>query len=607
MKIKTRQFLLLGMLMSMLVISLNPTLFRPVAAEGEDDEYEENDDWDQAALLTEGTYTGLKLLDTDGTDYFKIVVPSMQMVKVVGSQDSPYSNWVYLDLATYEEDYNYYEYEDGTSFYSEESDVMYFNPFQDDMTVFIKVNSWLFSGEITYNLELDLIDPVVDAYYEYGIAAGDDLDFTSTATFDFEASSEFYDEVETVMVAELEAEYGDDIFADDFDLEAMIADVEAIIGEPINIRFLIQELYGLNLEDFDEDMAEYLEVLDVIQGDVRFETTDGYDLPPMWLSERAEGAAATMEGYFDADFWTDMGVEDGLDDFQDELANASEEDFNDLLLASHIKTTEPIADIAEDEGIELANGTTIPAPPMEYYMPGVITGMLFNDMGPGTTPMCFPTDFSMQDYWLWAQDLAEWFAIYYEEETGEEMPDMQLDDLLTAIGVTSFVVGDQGIGFSWSFDEIDYDSLQDWIEIVLNETLTEDIDEMVEDAFDEIPLEYATFTGDYAIALEYDSDMVLASYAMYVNFEGVIDLTGFDVPAEFPDIDGEAISISISETFVRDGYSAPSQDQIIDGEIAENRSMGGGILSDIPGYPVWFMGFFGVISIIAIYVKAKKH
>ena len=84
---------------------------------------------------------------------------------------------------------------------------------------------------------------------------------------------------------------------------------------------------------------------------------------------------------------------------------------------------------------------------------------------------------------------------------------------------------------------------------------------------------------------------------IYAHLGITLDTT--EVP-EYPNLNNEEVSMDITYTITREGVDPPTEEDI------QNNDIGASRLFVIPGFPICFVGLFGIISISALVVKHRK-
>lgn len=570
-----------------------------------DSDYEPNNDFAHAATITEGTHSGLTLTDsTDEDDWFKIEVPKDMVLNVkMEVTDSVDGNYFYLNLKDNNDNYIGY---DGFNYYvspSEYDDVIGDESFynnKETQTVYIWCE-WYYSntGDATYTLTIEIYDPKGDPVFDYGIAVGDDLVFTESNNIDITATPNFYNEIGALFVDGIENSTGETVFSNSFNFSNFVNDFTNFISLNFDSNFSISDIYNFDI-DPNDNMS-----IDAIEGSIRMGNDGDFVLPSAFAKGKIQEFQTTFEPYFDSTFFKD-NIEPNIEMAIDGLDNATADDFDNLPIATHVYF-ENITDALGFSVDPLDNGTTFPSFPSEHYLPfNPMMGMLglFSVFGLfnliSNSPICFPTDFSYADWYNWGLDAYDYAKAYADQENENiEIFAYSIEQLMNIGGISSFHVDKQSIGFVWDLNGIDFATLDD----LMNYT-EGDLENDFDVALAEAGIDYNNSGASFSIAIEYDSNMVLASVAVYG------DLTLTFTNEKFPDvaIDGETVNIAVSQSIVREGYKAPSAEQIQDGKIGENRNLKGGFsLSSIPGAPLGLIGVASLLSLAAVLVYIKRR
>ncbi|MCF2140386.1 MAG: hypothetical protein K9W44_10075 [Candidatus Lokiarchaeota archaeon] len=583
---------------TVLLVLLMASYFSPIYTRALDDsDYEPNNDLENAALITTGEHTGLTLSSTtDDDDWFKIELTEGMAISVeMEVTDSDNANYFYLQL--YNENETYLDSESFSYYtddnYENKGKVSYY---ADEFTLMIYIqchNSFWNTNDATYTLRITIFDPKGETKFSYGIETGDDLIYTAINNIDLQASSKFYNEVGGYIVDEIESNEGQDVFSNSFNFSHFMGDLLDFISTEVDLKFSISDIYNLDLQK--DNMSN-----DIIEGSFMMGNDDNWVLPSAYLAGKLEDLNSTFKPYFDPDFYDD--VQSGLNESITELNEVEAEEFEDLLISIHtyLDNVTDAIDLSVDP---LDDGTVFPALPDNHYLPIPLNGFLgyysiFSLFS--SVELCYPTDFSFLDWYNWGLDVYN-FSAQYAEQEGEDISvfDHSIQDLFEIGGISSFHVDKQSIGFVWSSSGIDFDALQD----LLNYT-DGDLEEDLATQLVNQGIDYNNSAVSISFAIEYNSDMVLASFAQYIDLTIAFDNTSI---TEF-DIDGETVTYSISQSIVREGYETPTAEQIQDGEIGENRDLDGGFFSNIPGAPVSMISFASLLSLFAIvyYIKRRK-
>ena len=568
------------------------------------DPFEPNDSEFAAASITEGTYTGLTLSASDTTDWYIISVPAEMAIyveiEITAGSDEDY---FYLNL---EGDTYYLHDSDGFSYYvspSEYDDVignaaLYCEEANEILIHFYP--SYYNDPDATYTMMVDVFDPIGTPKFEYGINVDDELIYTLSNTVDFEASDNFYTVIQNYTESEVTAEDYYYVVAPDFSLQNFVEDMDDFISTTIDLKLDITDIYNFDLlEDYSMDM---------IIGDVRMGNDGTWELPSDYLVAKMEEFKTVIQPHMNTTTYNDM-AEPGIDDAISEIETATTADFNDLTLSNHAWFEDVSAFIGFD-GIPVSNvtGNVLPTYPFDHYLP--IGGMLM-PMGFMTSSMifsafssasiCYPTDFDIGEIYQYGRDMYGYLSVL-ADEMDEDIPALAytIDELIAIGGISTFVVNSQSVGISWSLNGIDFlalDAIMEYTEGNLENDFADQLAQM--------GIDYDNSAAGVSMALEYDADMVLASVAYYINMELAIDET--ELPTELADLGGEMVNITFSQSFVREGYVPPTEQQIQNGDVGEDRSLSGGFdWSSIPGYSGMLVALLSIASTFVL-ISRKKH
>lgn len=601
--INKRKIFSLAVFLTMIMASAFAPSF--VVAVGDAD-YEPNDTWGTAAEITEGTHTGLYLEDSnDEDDYFSIDVPAERAisVKMLVEESEEYNDF-YLSIENTDSSL---EDSDSFTYYADpEDDENYgevFLYFDAADTAYIHCEwDYFNSGNATYTLIIDIFNPIGDAKFEYGIAEDDQLVYTISNSMGFTASSDFYSTMEDYIVTGIEDQAGQTVFASDFDLENFTTNFLDFISDSVDAQLTVTDIYNI---DYGQDIST-----DVMEGDVLVDVDGEYVLPPEYTIAKLNEFKTLIEPYLDADMYENLT--DVIDEGITEMENADASDFEDLPFNTNAYFNNLSSYLDLGDMATLDNGTVFPALPSEHYFPlgdflapmySLGTAMMSMTTGIfGSAKICYPTEYSFGDWYNFGMDTYDYMLAYADQE-GENITESEytFQELLGIMGVSTFYVDDTSIGISWSMNAADFNEIED----ILNYT-DGDLEGDFEEELQDMGIDYENSAAAFSFALEYDSDMVLASVAYYIDLTIVLDQQG--LPTDLAILDDEILEISIGESMVRDGYVAPTKDQINDGEVGENRNLGGGFsLSNIPGYSFLFIGLISIVSTFAIIQRIYRR
>jgi len=588
-----------------ILLSLGMGVFLPsfVSALPVPDSYEPNDVQGDAASIGEGTYTGLTFDVTDMTDWYVVSVGAEMAISV--EIEITYSNegyYYYLDL---EENTNFIWDYDGiryTTTPSESDDNL------GEATIFCKeaadvyINVYTFySSDATYTMTIDVFDPKGSQKFEYGITTDDTLVYTLSNTVDFEASDNFYTEIEELIRSEVTDEEYYYVVASDFSLQDFTADMEAFISTSVDLQFDITDIYNYDLGgDFS---------VDLIEGSIRMDVDGNWELPSTWGLTKIEEFKTMIEPYMNSTTYTD-DLEPEIDFGISEIETATVADFDDLPLSSHTYFNDVNDFIPFDEfDISNVTGNTMPTYPYNHYIPigglmpmggMMMTSTIFSAFT--SASLCYPTTFSFDELYQYGRDIYNYSTIL-ADELGEDVPPFAytIDQLLEIGGISTFHVDSQSVAIVWASTALNFNTLDALLEYTEGNLESDFADELLYYGID-----YENSAASVSFALEYDSDMVLASVASYIDITLAIDGTEQNLPSGV-DLDGEIVTISLIQSLVKDGVKAPTIDQINEGDIGEERNLTGGFdFSSIPGYSGLFVGLISIVSTSVLIFRKRR-
>lgn len=570
----------------------------------DDADYEPNNDMENAIEIAAGTYEGLTFTDTtDEDDWFYVDLAVGEVLRVemevTNGVDGDYFYLNFKDENSTFIDWDGFYYYDSPDEFDDVLGDLYYYAEEDAITVYIWCEyTGSHTGGATYNLSVEVFDAKTTPKFEYGVAVEDELEFNIANNVELTASDAVYDLFQEIYDNET-LNMTDNPFKEGLNIKTVVQDILDFISDSVDLQFTISDIYNM---DFHEGIST-----DFIEGDIAAKVDEEYTEPTALVEAKLYEFLNLTEPYLTTDAFNDL--EDAVNSMIDDLDDVDPEDFQDMILVTQ-GYFDNISDFLELGSIaELDNGTTFPAWPDEHYVP-FISRLISKSMSYvssivsllGSAELCYPTDFSFANWYQFGLDAYSFMQAYAEQE-GEEIPaimDYSIEDILNNVGVTAFHVNDQSIGITWSLSGIDFNEVEDMIEYTSGD-LEDDLAEEL--AYAGITLEDTTLV--VSMALEYDEDMVLASVANYVEIS--ITLTDSGLPSELAGLDGETISISSSQNVLRDGYKAPTVEQINEGDLGEARNMGGGIFANIPGYSAALIGLISLVSLSGLVIRMKRR
>jgi len=417
-----------------------------------------------------------------------------------------------------------------------------------------------------------------NTYFDYGVAEGDVFEYDFLYNINFTASSTFYDAMDTWIV-DMAADEGN-VTLVDFSLEDVIEDIENITTLDYAIKLELTEMYTkcANWTTEDEDDGWEIRHKDVFNASVRVDLNEGegWETPEVILVEKLEDSKTIMENYLND---TEFALFEDMIDIQiDELQNGTIDlpDWDNLDIYQFESDSEFYFEngtLDVDIPKELANGTTEPVNPFPEFG------------GPEGVPLFFPTEMNFQDFYDYGTDMFEFELLYDIENNYTIDPRLSTDTLQSILGrggVSAIHVDEKSVGFVWNLADVDPDMVeQGESESEVNLTDVGIMDHI----------------GTVAFAMEYDDDWALETFVIYAHVGLNLDTTGL---ADAPNIVDEDVSFDITYTIAREGVNPPTEEEVLNGLIGENSPF------EIPGFPIWIVGLFGLISIAALVVKHRK-
>ncbi|MHA1702415.1 MAG: hypothetical protein ACTSWK_09125 [Promethearchaeota archaeon] len=422
------------------------------------------------------------------------------------------------------------------------------------------------AGDDGYTYDYD------NTYFDYGVAEGDVFEYDFLFDINFTASSTFYDAMDTWIV---------DMAADenftlvDFSFEDVIEDIENMTNLDYAIQLELTEMYTKysNWSSYDDGWE--IRHKDVFNGSVRVDLNEGagWETPEVIAVEKLEDSKPIMENYLNDTLFAEY--EDLIDEQIAEVQNVSNHpDWNNFEIYQIESDREYYFEngtLDVDVPKELANGTTEPANPFPEFG------------GPNGLPLFFPTEMNFEEFYDYGTDMFRFELMYNLENNYSIDPFVStetLQSILTRGGVSEIHVFEKSVGFVWNLADVDPD--------LINET-SSTVNLSDAGIMDHI--------GTVAFSMEYDDDWALETFVIYAHIGLNLDTTGL---TGAPNVVDEDVSFDITYTVARDGVTPPTEEDVLNGLIGENSPF------DIPGFPIWFVGLFGLLSIAALVVKHRK-
>ena len=439
--------------------------------------------------------------------------------------------------------------------------------------VFLLLSSMTFSmivnvkaGDDDYTYDYD------NTYFEYSVEEGDVFEYDFLFDINFTASSTFYDAMDTWIV-DMAANESTTLV--DFSLEDIIEDVENMTNLDYAIKLQISEMYSKysNWSTYDDGWE--IRHKDQFNGSIRVDLNngDGWETPEVIGIEKLEDSKTIMVDYLNE---TDFEIfEDMVDEQIEYMQNGTDQpDWDNTEIyqfeSSRTEFYENGTEII-DVPKELANGTTEPVNPFPEFG------------GPNGLPLFFPTEMNFQEFYDFGTDMFRFELLYDLENNYSIDPFVSTETLQTFLdraGVSEIHVDEKSVGCVWNLADVDPDLIEDGESEV---NLTEE--------------GIVDYIGTVAFAMEYDDDWALETFVIYAHVGLTLDTTEC---TDAPNLVDEDVSFDITYTIARDGVSPPTEEEVLNGLIGENSPF------DIPGFPIWIVGLFGLISIAALVVKHRK-
>ncbi|MHA1673928.1 MAG: hypothetical protein ACTSYI_09890 [Promethearchaeota archaeon] len=438
-----------------------------------------------------------------------------------------------------------------------------------------------------------LDEPKNGPKFNYGINQGDELIYTFSSTGDLEVSDNFYTVIQNFMESELPTIYFENV-ASDFSFQALEADMEDLINTSVDIKLDITDIYNYDTN------AEYSE--DIIEGSIRLGNNEIWELPSEYLVSKIEEYKTLLQPHMNTTTYNDE-IEPEIDALISDIENAAPEDFDSLTLSSH-KWFENASEFLDLEAIATSNLTVFPTYPFDHYIPlgfgEVLMPMSINISSIiESVTFCYPTEFNFEDLYQYGRDLYQ-YAEVLTEESGEDVPVLNytIDELLEIGSISTFHVDPQSVAIYWTLSGVDFDSL-----FALMNYTSGDPENNYFANVAEILIDKNNSAAAVSLALEYDENMVLASFAIYVDLAITID--GMELPTGL-ELDGEIVNLSFFQSIVKKEEEAPTEQQIQEGEVGDDRLSNDTSTSKIYGYSGLVVVLISVASALVL-ISRKKH
>ena len=426
---------------------------------------------------------------------------------------------------------------------------------------------------MTISVKAELSYDYNNTYFEYDVAEGDSFEFNMNYVFNFTASSTFYDEMDTWLVAE-------NLTQGDFSSKTFVNDLETFLEMDYKLKFDITEMYSQEYSDTSSTGDSFEQHFDIFNGSTRADLNEGngWETPDVVIVDKLQDSLVFMEKYLNETEYDliESNVTDLIDQVEDPLYQPDWDNSQIYGINSMYSEYYSNGTLKEDPPIELADGTIEPTNP-------------FSDFGgPSGLPLFFPTEMSFEEYYDYATDMFAFQLLYNLENNTSIDPFVSNDTLQSVLadeGVSNINVNEKSVGFVLNLEDFDPFFPVDYM--VMSEP--SETDNLTEYGITDK-------VGTVIFAVEYDNDWALTTFVIYVHMDLTLDTTEI---TEAPDLNNEDISIDIIYSIAREGVDPPTEEDIQNGDIGVSRFV-------IPGFPIWFVGLFGIISIAALVVKHRK-
>ncbi len=596
-------------------------------ANGEDDEYEENDDFSSAALLPMGKISALRLTPLDQHDFFKILLTEKQLYQFSIQETQP-AEKKDLKIFLYDEELNYLDSEILSSYEPNETLFLYSSS---NSYVYIEVQ-YFSSKNLTEFIEYEILsevqNPEVDSYYSHGLQIGQEYQYESSQNLNLDASQQYFDSMTPYLLSNYTTSENNSIFSPEFQFRQFVDDYLAYLSTNFSLSFVPSDIHGVSMEGIDQ--SNYLETVDLIKGKTRLNFNQtSWGLPSEYELLKLQQLQTIVDSFFDDNYIEDS-ITPSLAKLSDEITNRNATFYDSLVFQTHLKTYEPILETFNFEGVELKNGSKLRNPPIDYYLPAffssssidnILEQLSEQDFNPllgfktnigNLLQLNFPQDFNFQEYFEWFGDGAEFFQAYYKEPGNEiegESPLALVGAVLSEnFALSSLYVGNRSIGISGYLDGYQFDDLEQILSLIPMLSLDNDIEFLVNETVLLAGIDFSSVSGKLTIGIEYDEDMVLATSSIYFEISGISDLSKIDPSQDL----NELLTFTGQSTIKRTEFTLPSIEQIEQGELGEtrdmyDRSIPEKIIARIFPYKMEIIGIVSVISMLLSFKFFKKQ
>jgi hypothetical protein len=438
------------------------------------------------------------------------------------------------------------------------------------LITFLLLSSMTFS--LVVSVKADYTFDYDNTFFDYGVSEGDVFEYNMKFDFNFTASNTFYDVMDTWIVEQAAAE--DIGFSlEGFSLAEIVNDLETFLSLDYKLQLEIKEMfsekykYTYTTGDWEERYWDYF------NGSVRADLGAGWETPEVIAVDKLEDSKAIVVDYLNETeyaYYVEM-VDEQIAMLEDTTNQPDWDNVPFYQVSSTYMDYNSDGTLKEDVSQQLLDGT--PAPLMPFSEFGGLSGL----------PLFFPEEMNFQEFYDYGTELFE-FQLLAAIENSIIIDPLDTTDTLQSVlakgGVSEIHVDEKSVSFVWNLANVDPELL-DLSTTVLNLTEVGIVDHI----------------GTIALAAEYDNDWALETFTAYAHVGLTLDTTTI---SGAPNINNEVVSFDIAYSIAREGVTPPTEEDILGGLI------GGDSAFEIPGFPIWIVGLFGLISIAALVVKHRK-
>ena len=434
--------------------------------------------------------------------------------------------------------------------------------------VFLLLSSMVFSMIISVKAE-DTYD-YDNTFFNYDVAEGDTFEYNLNYFFNFTASSTFYDEMDNWLIAE-------DITQDNFSSETYVNDLETFLEWDYKLELEITEMYSNEYKETNSSGDWYEQNSDIINASIQADLNEGegWETPDAVTIDKLEDSKDFMKIYLsDTEYELfEASINATINSTQNPVNPTNWENYEVFRLNSSRRDYYSNGTLKECVPRELNNGTTEPENPFPEFG------------GPQSLPLFFPTKMNFEEFYDLNTDMFKFDLLWKIENNIPISPYNSTDtfqSVLTDQGISQIYVDQKSIGIVWNLDNFTTG--------IFSYILLADHYSNEESVIDDQ-------VGTVAFAMEYDNDWALETFVIYAHIGLNLNTTGLE---DAPNLVDEDVSFDITYTIAREGVTPPTEGEVLNGLIGENSPF------EIPGFPIWFVGLFGLISIAALVVKHRK-